>query len=83
MNTARAIIGGAIILALGIVAAAYTYQTTGPRYSMTNLGSGYALRLDARSGEVLSCIQDNACSPVTSASADPYAKVGRVAPKGD
>lgn len=80
MTTARAIIAGAIILALGIVGAAYTFQTTAPRFSVTNLGGGYALRLDARSGEVLSCINDRPCEAVTGAEAIARAKAAELPP---
>ncbi|HEX8388327.1 MAG TPA: hypothetical protein VF636_04860 [Sphingomonas sp.] len=63
MTTARAIILSAVILALAAGVIAYLTQ---PRYSLVNVGDGYALRLDRRTGEMMSCVE-GACGPVSDA----------------
>jgi hypothetical protein len=66
MTIPRAIILSAVILALAAGVIAYLTQ---PRYTLVNVGDGYALRLDRRTGEMMSCVE-GACRPVTNGDAE-------------
>jgi hypothetical protein len=60
MQTGRAIIAGAVILAATGAASAWALQ---PRYSLANPGQGVTVRLDRQTGDMMGC-QRLACSAI-------------------
>jgi hypothetical protein len=60
MQTGKAIVAGAIIIAATGAATAWAIQ---PRYSLTNVGGGASIRLNRASGDMIGC-ERLACAPI-------------------
>lgn len=60
MQTGKAIIAGAVIIATTGAVTAWAIQ---PRYSLTNVGDGTSIRLNRASGDMIGC-ERLACAPL-------------------
>jgi len=60
MQTSRAIVAAAVIIAGTGAATAYMLQ---PRYSLANPGQGVTVRLDRKTGDMMGC-EGLTCRPV-------------------